>query len=126
MLIRSYHSIIVVVIFFILISYVPTTSYAQTSSKTISKSQLLAIGKIDVNVEDFNFDVEYKVVSYSVSAIIAGYSIEIINVGAKFNQETISLIKRLKSGQKIYFENIKVKYPDNRIKVIDPLIYKII
>jgi len=93
----------------------------------ISRAQLLAIGKIELAVDssDFNFDVEYKVVSYIVSAVIAGYSIEIRNIGSKFSEETISLIKRLKRGQKIYFENIKVKYPDDRIKVIDPLIFKL-
>lgn len=103
-------------------------SFAQSSegSKTITKNELLGIGKIDVSIEDFNFDAKFEVESYRVSIIINGFCLEELNIGPKFSQGTIKLIKRAEVGKKIYFEDIKVKYPDGLIKVIAPLEYKII
>ena len=108
-----------------LMLFVSNINAQNETTGTITKSKLLAWGRLDVTVENFNFDAQFTIVSYVATAIIAGFNYEILNKGPQFSEQTINLIKKLKRGQKIYFEDIKVKGPDGTIRVISPLVLKI-
>ena len=95
------------------------------SSQVMTKSELLAWGKINVYIKNFDFDYKYAVVSYRVSIIIPGYQLEVLNLGAAFTQETIKIIKRVKRNGRVYFDNIKVRSPDGKTQKIDSFNIKI-
>jgi len=44
------------------------------------------------------------------------------NNGAKFSKATINLIEKVRSREKIYFEDIKVRGIDGRILKMEPII----
>lgn len=100
-------------------------TYSQNSITTITKDSLIASGRLTVQLKDFAFDASFEIQSYNVSAVINGYNMEVLNIGPKFSTETFKLLNRLKSGQKVYFENIKVKAPDGSIRLIEPYTLKI-
>ena len=93
------------------------------TAKNIQKNLLIENNELNDNLT--GYDTHFKVISYTVTAIINGYCYEIHNVGAKFSEQTIKFIKTLKSGKKIYFEDIKVRGLDGRIITMKPIVFKL-
>ncbi len=93
--------------------------------KILKRNDLIAAGKLSVYMKDFDFDLTFQIVSYHVTIILAGFLLEVKNMGAKFCQATIDLIKRAKRGRRVYFENIKVRAPDGTTRRLTPIIIKI-
>ena len=92
----------------------------------MTKKKLLEYGKLDLALDDFEFDAEFTIISYRVIAIMNGYNYEILNKGAAFSKQTVQLIRKLKPGQRIYFEDIKVKDPTGKIRQLQSFVVKLI
>ena len=118
------NAFIIILVFVINLVFFNGT-YSQNTASTISKDSLIAAGKLTVSLDDFAFDAKFEIKSYNVSALINGYNYEVLNIGSNFSAETLKLITKLKSGQKLYFENIKVKGPDGNTRFIESITYKI-
>ncbi|MFH2096608.1 MAG: GldM family protein [Bacteroidota bacterium] len=92
----------------------------------IEKNVLLAVGRLNLVMESFDFDVKFTLVSFVFSTIIDGYRIDVKNYGPDFSDETKKLIERTQRGTKVYFDEIKVKGPDGKVRTINPLVLKIV
>ncbi len=91
----------------------------------IKKEELIASGKLNVYMKDFDFDLKFEIISFHVTTIIAGFLLEVKNTGAEFRKQTIDLIEKTKRKKKIYFENIKVRGTDGTVRRLAPLVVKV-
>ena len=67
-------------------------------------------------MENFEFDLTFKVTEFSVETIVAGFSVEKPVKSNRFSTEQISLISNVSKGQKVYITNIKAVGPDGTIR----------
>ena len=74
----------------------------------INKDALLSQPFIKVEVEDFDFPVEYKVIGFQMSFSSYKNDAPLMSRDEKFTPEMIAKIKTLKKGDKIYIEGIRV------------------
>lgn len=78
----------------------------------IPREELLQVEKIEGKMENFDLEFKTEIVSFSMLCIIDGALHEIKSYSAYLTPEMKDLIKRVPSGGKIYFEDIKANLPD--------------
>ena len=98
----------------------------KTGSASIPRRDLLAAAGVIAQMENFEFDLRFTVVSYTVSATIKGKVVEAQCTGPALSGNAVAIRKELKSGQKFYVEKIKVKGPDGTIRDLGSLSLKVI
>ncbi len=105
----------------------PVTFVAGKKGGTITKSELLKADEIRILMENFDFDLSFKVLSFVVSTTAPGtYTVhEEISNSNKFSKSQKELIKGLVKNQKIYFEDIKVTGPDGSIRKLGTVGFEI-
>ena len=97
-------------------------------SKLINKVK--AKLKIDENfvkaeMENFDFDLVVKVVSFTVSANINGFTQTKDTKGATITADQKNIINRAKAGDKIYFDDIKAYMPDGTTRDLGSISFKV-
>ena len=92
----------------------------------VAKSILLAQSFVKADLENFVFDLKFPIVSFTVSATIGSFTEEYPTKGAMITQQQKKLIRQLKRGQKVYFENIKARAPDGSIRDLGTISFKIV
>jgi gliding motility-associated protein GldM len=78
----------------------------------IDKNLLLAQTGVVAELEGTDFDAPFKVIEFSVSTIVGGFSSDKISKTNKFTSEQMGLIKQASKNQKVYIEGIKAVGPD--------------
>ncbi len=91
----------------------------------VAKAVLLAQRFVKAELENFVFDLKFPVVSFTVSATIGSFTEEYPTKGSIITQKQKNLIRQLKPGQKVYFENIKARAPDGSIRDLGTISFKI-
>ncbi len=92
----------------------PKAKIMGKSSGTIEKNVLLASPGLIAAMEDFVFDLKYKITDYNISTTVNGMTKSASVKGSKLSTEAINIIKSAKSGTKVYFEDIKAEGPDGK------------
>jgi len=91
-----------------------------------TNQELVDAGEIVVLMANFDFELNFEVVGFSLSAItMGGFMEEAKTEGNKFSKNQIALINQVKSGSKIYMEEIQVQDPDGTIRNLGGLTFKI-
>ncbi|MBO6118336.1 MAG: gliding motility protein GldM [Bacteroidales bacterium] len=91
----------------------PTVKIGNLQGGRVSKEELAAQGGFRVTVEGFDFPVTYTVTSYEMSFVTGGdMKAPLRGTGNKFTPEMTNQISKLRRGNKINIENIRVKGPD--------------
>ncbi len=91
----------------------------------IYKSSLLAQNFVKAQLDNFVFDLKFPVVGFTVSATIQGFTEEYQSRSAIINGQQKGLIRQLKKGNKVYFENIRAKAPDGTIRKLGSVNFKL-
>ncbi len=78
----------------------------------IGKQELLAQIGVEADLENFVFDIKYRVTQFTVSASIQGFRKDEISKSYKFTEAQKNLIESLPKGKKVYIEEIKAVGPD--------------
>ena len=91
----------------------------------ITKEELLKAGEVSVYMQNFDFDLKFKVVSFNVTGTIDEFEEEVSSNSSKFTEKQIRFIKLVESGQKLYIENIKAVGPDGAIRKLGTLVFKL-
>lgn len=86
----------------------PIVQIDKNDGGLIDKDALLRKPYIKVEVEDFDFPVEYKVIEFQMTFSSYKKDAPLISRNEKFTQEMIEKINTLKKGDKIYIEGIRV------------------
>lgn len=93
---------------------------------SIRKNMLVAAGRVDAEMENFDFDMKFTVENFSVYTTIDGYAQEETRSNkANFSDAQIKLINKLKRGQPLLIENIVVKGPDGTTRPLPSITFKI-
>jgi gliding motility-associated protein GldM len=82
----------------------------------IEKAVLMAQGGVAAVMENFDFDLTFKVTEFKVSVNIGGFTNDKISKSNKFTTEQYALIKQASRGQKVYVEDVKAVGPDGSIR----------
>jgi gliding motility-associated protein GldM len=85
------------------------------TGKTATKNELLASqGILAAMPRDFDFDLRFRITSFSVFAIIDGFAMEETSNSNTFVPKQQQIFNRLRSGQRVTFTDIKAVGPDGR------------
>lgn len=88
----------------------PQFKILNKSCGSISKGLLLAALQMDAVMENFDFSYQYKVIEFRVVAEKNGSYLDETIPGNKIDQTAIDFISnKLKPGDKIWFEKVKVR-----------------
>ena len=98
----------------------PTATVAGKTGGKISKSTLTSSG-VKANIENFQFSLSFPIVSFTVATNLNGFDTEEKSNGSKLTTAQKQLINQAKTGQKIYFEDIKCKAPDGSVRTLGTL-----
>ena len=91
----------------------PTAKIGNTDGGPISKNILLAAGGIIPNMpEDFEFDLNFDIVSYSFSVVRGGDIFSRDGRGNALTPEMKTIIGNAKRGERVWIDNISAKGPD--------------
>ncbi len=91
----------------------PYPTIAGRTKGVISTSNILReLGLKASMPEWFEFELEFNITEFSVSATVGGFYQEKRTTGANFTSEQRDLIRNLGPGQRIYFQDIKAVGPD--------------
>ncbi len=103
----------------------PKAKVGNLKPGVVSKQVLLAQQFVKADLENFVFDLKFPVTEFTVSATLGSFTEEYKTRGAKITNQQKGLIRQLKRGQKVYFENIKAKAPDGSIRNLGTISFKI-
>ena len=101
----------------------PVAKVAGKKSGAISKEELLEQERVDVVMEYFDFDLQYKVIEFTVSATIKGFVRNEPAKGNTFTQHQKNLIRSQAVNGKIYIEAIKAVGPDGRPRDLPAIVF---
>ncbi len=82
----------------------------------MNKALLLAQGGVIAEMENFDFDLQFKVSKFSVSTVKNGYFVEEVSNSNLFTQAQRDLMKSLARGGRVMIENIRATGPDGSIR----------
>ncbi len=92
----------------------------------IRKNLLVAAGQVDVDMENFDFDLKFSVENFSVYTVVDGYVQEETNSRkALFSDAQLRLINKLKRNQALTIDNIVVKGPDGTTRKLPSISFRI-
>ena len=106
----------------------PVAKVAGKKSGEITKSKLLSVKGIVADMENFDFDLRFDVVSFVISSQVPNSNVvrEEISHSGNYSDLQIDLIKSCTKYQKLMFEYIKIKGPDGVERELSPMVFTII
>jgi gliding motility-associated protein GldM len=103
----------------------PKAKVMGSSSGTIERAILMNALGVSAELEDFVFDLKFRITKYTVTTTVGGMTKEINKKGNEFDKEIKDLIKGLKTGSKLIIEDIEAVGPDGVAKTLSPIVFKI-
>ena len=91
----------------------------------ISLTELQGNDGIVARIPEFDFEMKFIVTSFVVSTTLQGFTVDKPTTGNRFSAEQKELIKRLKPGNRLYFESIVAKGDDGTVRRLPTLSFKI-
>ncbi len=99
----------------------PVAKVAGKKSGGIAKNFLLAQVGVGAEMENFEFDLKFRVIEFTVSTTINGFLKEATSKSYKFSKAQKDLIRALNKGQKLYIEEIKAVGPDGQVRELQTI-----
>ncbi len=93
---------------------------------TVKRNEVNAAQGVIAKMENFEFDLKFDVVSYTVSTTIGGNLLEKECRGPFLSEDAKTVLGKVKTNQKIFIENIKAKGPDGTVRSLGTLSFKVI
>jgi gliding motility-associated protein GldM len=103
----------------------PVASVANKNEGLISKSELEAQQGVLAKIPDFDFEMNFTVISFVVSTSKGGFINDRPTKGNRFSTEQKELMKGLNSGNRLWIESIVVKGDDGSTRNLPPISFKI-
>ena len=99
----------------------------QAQGENIKASHLKVRKGIYAYVPNFDFNAKFEILSYQMVYVPESNDTKVVATkGWEFNKEMKKIIKNVKPGDRVYFENIKVKGPAGDRRHIKGIMYKVI
>ena len=105
----------------------PKAYVAGKKGGKITRDELLKANEVQAFMENFDFDLQFRIVEFVLSTSFPGSSTirEEISKSNTFSKSQIDLIKSLVKNQKIYFENIIAVGPDGAKRKLNTVGFEI-
>jgi hypothetical protein len=87
-------------------------------SGAIDQAFLLEQKGVVAEMENFDFDLCFKVVEFTVSTVVGKFAVDRSVKSNMFTQEQYDLIRKVQKGKKVYIESIKAVGPDGTIRML--------
>ncbi len=105
----------------------PVVKVANKKGGKIQKNVLAAQTGVFAVMENFEFDLEFKIIQFTVSTTDrGGYTIDAGTKGNVFTKAQKDLIKNLRRSQRLNIEDIKAIGPDGSVRNLAPIVFEII
>lgn len=103
----------------------PVAKIGGKKSGQITKEELIKAGRLEADIEYFDFDISFKVTRFELSTTQKGFVIKESSNSNLLSDSQIEKINELSPGSKIYFENIKCAGPDGAERDLSPIMFEI-
>ena len=103
----------------------PVAKIANKKGGKIKKNILLAQSGIKADLEKFDFDLKFTVVSFTVSVNIGGFEKTENSGSYRFTSKQLGLMRKAKRNGRVTFENIKAKGEDGTVRKLGTISFKI-
>ena len=106
----------------------PVIKVAGKKGGKIDKNVLAAQAGVFAEMENFDFDLEFKIIEFTVSTTDrGGYFIDAKTKGNTFTKQQYDLIKnKLRRGSRLNIEDVKAVGPDGSVRDLAPIVFEII
>jgi gliding motility-associated protein GldM len=92
----------------------PVAKVGGINEGKMNKNRLLAESGVFAEMDDFDFELEYVVSRFNVSAIKNGYNVDEPSKNNRFTDAQKELVRGLARGAKVFINDIKAVGPDKR------------
>ncbi len=103
----------------------PVAKVAGKKGGFINKNVLASQSGVDAVMEGFDFDLKFKIKSFTVSTQVKGFTRDEKSNSDYFTRAQKTLLKGLKRNRKVYIEDIKAVGPDGSIRNLPAISFKI-
>jgi len=103
----------------------PVAYIANKKDGLVSANELIAAGAVIPKMENFDFDLTFKITSFDLSMNMQGDFITKSATGNRLSTEMAQMLKSAKKGTKIYIEEVKAVGPDGVPRKLPPLNLKL-
>ncbi|MEA3445656.1 MAG: gliding motility protein GldM [Bacteroidota bacterium] len=103
----------------------PVAKVNMSKGGIIRRDILLAQTGVFAEIENFDFEMPFRVIAFDITAIQKGFEVVESSNSNKFSSSQRELLKRLRRGDKVNFENIKAKGSDGIKRSLSSLIFKL-
>ena len=91
----------------------------------ISRGKLKVASRVDAVMENFDFELKVVVSSFTMTVNMGGDLVEMRTKGNKLDKKMQNMLKRVKKGSRVYFENIKVAMPGGKPRKVPSIVFKV-
>lgn len=104
----------------------PTPTAKITGSKggkaALTKGQLSALQVVEAEAEDFLFEVDFEVTSFTIGFTDAsGIWVESESNSSRFTNDQKNIFRSMRAGQRMSIEDIKAIGPDGKVRTLSPI-----
>lgn len=103
----------------------PVAKVNNSKGGMIDKNVLLAQFGVIADMENFDFDLEFKVTEFTVAAVVRGFTKEVPTKGNKFTDEQKELIRALNKGNSMYIQDVRAVGPDGTVRRLNTINFKL-
>jgi gliding motility-associated protein GldM len=104
----------------------PVAQVFGKSTGTLSVNQLVKAGGVKAVMKDFDFQLEFNITEFWVSATFSGgYEENEKSDGPNFSKKQLDIISKLTSGKRVTIENIKAVGPSGDVRQLNTINFKI-
>lgn len=103
----------------------PVAMVAGKNGGSINKNLLAMQTGVDAVMDNFDFDLKFKIKSFNVSTVVQSYTRDEKSNSDYFTPAQLKLLKGLRKNQKVYIEDIKAVGPDGSIRNLPAISFKV-
>jgi len=91
----------------------------------ISRGKIRLAQRVDAVMENFDFELKVRVSSFTMTVSMGGDLREYKTKGYKLDKKMRKILSKLKKGNRVYFEDIKVAMPGGKPRKVPSVIFKV-
>ena len=103
----------------------PVAMVAGKNGGSINKNLLAVQTGVDAVMDGFDFDLKFKIKSFTVSTQVKGFTRDEKSNSDYFTPAQVKLLKNLRRNQKVYIEDIKAAGPDGSIRNLPAISFRV-
>ena len=104
----------------------PFPSLAGKKGGTLAKGEILGEMGLKAEMPEwFKFNLEFRITSYTLSANVGGFTQEVRGTSPNFSNEMRQIIRNMRSGSRVYFDDCQAVGPDGATRNIGTCAIKI-